>query len=274
MSLVHNLRLIVAQLQKPDTNEGNLFYNKYKFKKFLSDHNIRTPKTYHFITDPDKVPNKFPDEFVLKPNNASSGTDVYVLKRINDHEYQEIDGRIHQDVFVQGKIKNILSIQRANGVIVEELIRNPEELKVLLGESKGIIDLRFYVLFNNILYGKLRIPNSKSKGYANTGRKATAMFVDENGIIGKRNIFRNTTTNHPDIKRSFNKMKVPLWDEFSRTALNVTKLFNLKFHSVDVTIDDQGKGCVCESECIPYLGYYTDPGCLDLMNRIIKYRDS
>ena len=48
---VRMLRKKVAQIQRPFTREGRIFYNKYRFKMKLESHGIPVPKTYAFLKD-------------------------------------------------------------------------------------------------------------------------------------------------------------------------------------------------------------------------------
>lgn len=274
MADVHQLRKKVHDVQKPYTKEGNIFYDKILFKNFISSKGVRTPKTYLHITndniqDIEKIHQY--DEFVLKPNRGACGIDIYTLTKLNPDLYQEISGRQHAWHFIDGKTRQINTIQFSGGVIIEEAIHNPKVFDQFLNGIPGICDMRFYMLNDNILFGKLRVPTIASEGYANTGRKAMAFFVDTKGIITEQGIFNNTSVNHPDLNRSFEGTKVPYWDQFTSTAIQVAKLFKLAFHSVDLTIDVTGEGTVIESEKIPLLNHFTSHGCDVMIKHLDEY---
>jgi len=228
--------------------------------------NIRVPKTYLFLT---KIEEFKIDElkdipcFVVKPNMASCGFDVYNFIKINQESYMEISGRRHDWIFIKEKIKKITTMYNSGGCLIEETIKNPKEFDIFT-MGFGIIDLRLYMLNDEILYGKLRVPNHESEGYANTGRKADALFVNKDGIIVPDDIFNNTTTICS--KRDFKGVKVPFWKELSETSIYTAKLFKLKFHSIDISMNENYEPCIMESEKIPYLGHYTDKGCIELIN--------
>jgi len=268
MSTVRELRELVYEIQKPDRMEGRIFYDKIQFKNFLNKHNIRTPTTFIHILEESQIEQIHPlSRFIMKPNRGSQGIDVYNLE-FKDGLYHEISGRTHTWEFIQGKARNILRMRFSGGVVIEEVIENPENFKVF-NKGKGIIDFRIYMLDDKILFGKFRVPTLRSEGYANTGRKATAMFVDNKGIIREDDIFNNTSAVHPDTKINYNGQILPYWKEFESTAVRIAELFKLKFHSVDLTIDSNGKACCIESEMIPLLSHFTSKGC-DVMIKNIK----
>jgi len=262
---VHNLRNLIHLIQLPDAKESEIFYDKFRFKLLLRDQDILVPNTYDYITEIDDFTHlKYLEEFVIKPNQSSSGINVYLLKKIAPDTYKEIDGRIHDWTFVDGKIKNILGISVCGGVIIEETIHNPPEFDIF-NSTKGVIDLRLYMLDDKILMGKFRIPTKKSLGYANTSRKATAMYVNSKGIITEEGMFNNTTTTHPNSDKDFEGRSLPYWEKFAETGVKVARAFDLRFHSVDLTINKKGEACCIESEAIPYLSFFTPKACEYLM---------
>lgn len=276
MSTVKDLRKAVWALQKGHRKEGKLFYNKYRFKKFIDAQGVRTPYTYRFFTRKRQIPTfdfeGLPERFVIKPNMASRGMQVYNLRRLPDGRLQEIDGRIHPADFAPGKVGYILSHKGAGGCIVEEAITNPAAFDGLLKGQEGIVDVRLYMLNDVPLYAKARIPTKESFGYSNTGRKAAALFVNADGFIVPDDVFKNTGTRHPDYNIDYKGTPLPCWKEFVRVAVQVAKLFTLPFHSVDMTIAADGKGCVIESEMIPLLSHFTDKGAEELIKKIKEAR--
>lgn len=278
MSTVGQLRKAVWRLQKGHKREGILFYNKYRFKNFISERGVKTPVTYEFFRRRAQVRDydftTLPQAFVIKPNKASRGAEVYNFRRLPDGRFKEIDGRIHPPDFVAGKIGFILLNRGAGGALVEEAITNPPPFEQFLKGQQGIVDVRFYMLYDEPLFAKARIPTKQSEGYSNTGRKAAALFVNSDGFIVPDDIFKNTGTRHPDFPIDYKGTPLPKWKEFIRVAVKVAQMFDLPFHSVDMTIAANGEGCVIESEMIPLLSHFTSKGCDVVLEKIKNARVS
>ena len=266
---IRQLRILVNKVQAPHRKEANLFYNKFKFKNFLSKHGIRVPETYFYFTDPDEnlEPVRELESFCVKPCSASSGTDVYILRKEGPGTYREIDGRIHPWSFVEGKCRQIMSIKRSGGVLIEEVIESSPEAAIFVPTGvTGLPDYRCFTLDNKLLYAKLRLPCAKSEGYSNTHRGATALFISSEGIITKDNVFTNTTTIYG--KTDLNGVRIPYWDRLKEEVERIASLFKLRFHSVDVVLDKSMRIVCIESEAIPFLGFLHDGAAMDLVKAI------
>lgn len=273
MSAIHELRLLVDEIQAPHRREANLFYNKYRFKQFLHEHGVRVPETYFYFTDPEAnlEPMRELESFVLKPNSASSGADVYCLTKIAPGQYREIDGRVHPWEFVQGKCRQIMSIKRSGGVLIEEVIESSPEASNFVSKGiTGLLDYRCFTLDNRILYSKLRLPRARSENYSNVHRGATPLFVSKDGYIVKDNVFRNTTTVYEGI--DLDGVRVPYWDKLRDEVVRIASIFKLPFHSIDICPIKSDEYVVIESEAIPYLGFLYEDSALDLASKIREVR--
>jgi len=269
---VHLLRVAVNELQREFQKEGDIFYDKIKFKEKLAKSRMKVPMTYAYMTHIDQFESfwkgqKSIEEFVFKPNHLSQGKYVHVIHKENE-QYVEIDGSIRSKKYFRQISEKILAEKHARkGIIMEEVIHSHPDLTKLQGND-GLVDMRLYFLYDVLLFGKLRFPCKLSNFYGNTGRHATAVFVGDDGIIKNTSLMDNTTTSHPDTNINMDGMKVPFWDEFHQTGLIVAKLFKIPFHSVDMTVDRDGNGVVCEAEKIPFLAHFTKRGCVELINII------
>lgn len=248
----------------------------------MNSFGIRTPITYAYLyknsTDEKIYEIQQLNEFIMKPNFAAQGLDVYCVEKIqtkNGIKYREIDGRIHDWSFIIGKIKYMIKIHKF--VLVEERIHNPSYFHPFLNGIDGIVDIRLYIVDDEIMFGKVRVPIRKSEGYANTGRKATAMFIGPDGIIQEDHIFDNTSPIHPETGLDFIGRRIPMWDSLHRTADIIAKNIAIPFHSIDITLGltadkTQGNPVIIESEKIPLLSHFTPTGCEVMINRIEQYK--
>lgn len=287
---VHLLRLKVNELQRPYSDESDIFYDKMAFKENLVKSRLRTPGTYAFIREVKdfdsfwkrQLDNEDIEEFVIKPNHLSQGRHVYVLKKNYDeyldpkrpddgyiprYTYTEIDGTKRNKKYFREVAKSILHGHRIGGLMMEEVIHSHPDYTKWQG-NPGIADLRAYVLYDSFLYGKLRLPTKKSSYYGNTGRNAFACFVNSDGVIDETDLMDNVGIVHPDTKINLKGEKLPFWDKMYSMIISVAKLFRIPFHSVDLTIEENGMACCIESERIPYLSHFTKRGALELKQKM------
>ena len=275
---VHILRMKINELQQ-GFRDGEVFYDKMGFKEIMLKARIHAPKTYSYIKNSNDFPHfwdsiKDVTEFVYKPNHLSQGRHIHVIKVING-EYIEMDGTIRTKEFFEKLSIEILSGHHIyKGLILEERIRSHPQLQEWYG-NEGIADLRAYVLGDRYLFGKLRLPSKLSHGFANTARSATACYVDENGIIQDGSPFMdNVSAIHPDTKKNLTGIQIPHWNKFFGTIVQVSKLFKIPFHSVDLTVNQDGIPTVIESEKIPYLTHFTKRGAIELTEKVDNFMRS
>jgi len=275
---VRILRSAVADLQRGHSKEGEVFYNKMRFKERLAKARIRIPETYGYLRRYKEEDYKTfwagiegKDSFVYKPNHLSQGRHIYSIQ-IVDGQMLEPDGAIRTADFFEKTTKKILNGRHVHrGVYMEERLYCHESLREWY-DSDGIADLRVYMLCDVPLYGKLRLPTKKSHGYGNTGRNATAYYVDfETMEIGETRFMSNISRTHPDTGVNLIGESMPFCQEFINASVRVAKLFKLPFHSVDMTVNEKGEVVVIEGEKIPLLRHFTKSGVIDLLQKMEDY---
>ena len=279
---VHQLRAKIGELNnnsKRLMEEGQLFYDKEGFKGILRRHRIKTPETYMYVSDPEdahkaisRIKELKLSEFVIKPNNQSQGRNITVYSRKGNH-FVTPSGDVWYYEDIEYNIKHILNTTPAmnKGVILEERIHTHPDLNKWNPIKEGIVDMRLYVIYHMVDFAKMRVPSKGSKGLANTGQGAIAFHVSEDGMILNSNYMVNTVTKHPDTNQNLEGEAVPFWDKMTLMAVQISKLFHLKFHSVDLTVGLDGE-CICgESERIPWLGSLSTAGCNHIMTLFKKY---
>jgi len=284
--LFHNIRRVDRCFE----GESKIFYDKLGFKKMMNENNILTPKTYA-IVDRKKRLEKFWDEvkeldtFVLKPDRMSEGRGIRVLEKTDNPEiWREMNGdnisvdTIHKEII--GHLNRMTNNRRVRGdrnkVFAEERIFVHKSLKDF-SIYNGIVDFRVYVMIDQkfkkkeVLYAKMRCPNKESGGMGNTAKGATALFIDVDGVVKDSDIFNNVTTKYK--KTNYSGVKMPMWDKVKERAEEVGALFKSPFHSVDMTVNEDGEVVVIESEKIPLLRYFMDAEAERITNRIINFAE-
>lgn len=280
---VHQLRQKVNEINNVSParmDDKKIFYNKEQFKGRLRRNGIKTPETYLFIEraeDAPKVIERIKElglqEFVIKPNHLSQGRGIVVLKKRSKRGYEEPDGTLWYLTDIEDKVASLLDTTPSvnKGLLLEERIHTHPDLNRWNPYPETIIDIRTYCLWSVVQFGKMRIPSKASRGLANTGRQGIAMHISDEGVVGDVGFMTNTVDKHPEMGINLKGEKVPFWDKIELTAIRVSKCFHLKFHSADLTIDENGDCVVCEGEAIPWLGSMTAGCCHFFLNQIKKY---
>lgn len=271
----------IDTIQHPFKSEHRLFFNKIAFKTRLQSYGVRTPLTFSYITD-DRLFDKLwaaqvpLSNFVLKPNHLGNGKGVYVITK-KDGQYLEIDGTPIPDPYNYFKqiSKTILlhSNHKYKGLILEEKIDTHPKIKAIYGMDRGIADIRLFMMFDKYAFGRFRTPTKDSRYYANFGRGGAVFYIDENGRIADgRSIFRNHSVEHPDTHKNLVGAKVPFWKEIIEEAVKASKLFKIPYHTIDLTVNTDGKPVIIEGESMPGLKDLTPYGTKYMLDTIDKHR--
>lgn len=270
------LRERINHLQRGFYDEGKIFYSKIKFKETLIKHRLKVPETYSYIRsmndwDSFWAAQEGLEEFVFKPNHLSQGRNIFVLKKDKEGNLVEPDGVIRTPDYLQKIAGRMLNGNHAmRGLLMEEVIHSHRSF-VEFYENDGIADMRMYMLYDVPIFGKLRLPTKASNYYGNTGRNAAAYFVSSTGEIEETDLFNNCSKYHPDTKKMIVERECPYWKQMSDMGVAVAKIFNVPFHSVDMTVNQDGEVVVIEAEKIPLLSHFTKKGSLYVMDLIKEY---
>ena len=274
---VHQLRTKISEIQRPNQKEGEIFYDKIAFKREIDGLRLPVPKTYSSIQNLKDFQllwdgQKDLTEFVFKPNHLSQGLHIHSVKKTGPDQYTELNGTTHDTKYFRLLTQKILERPHVHkAVLLEEMIHSHPDFKKWYVYD-GIMDMRIYCLYDTILCGKMRLPTKSSQGYGNTGRNGCAVFINPStGIIEDPGWMDNIVTKHPDLGITLVGEKVPFWKEMCQTATVVAKHFKLPFHSVDMTVNENGVPIIIEGEKIPLLSHFTKKGSVEVMDLIKKY---
>lgn len=279
---VRKLRATINKIQGAYPKEGELFYDKIGFKTKLTKSKVRVPKTYSYMNTYNKDTfnedfDKFWDvtnslnEFIFKPNHLSQGRHVYSIHKINDKLYEPDDKEITKEQLKKVTAGILKGKHVYKGFMIEELINSHPSLKELHGQN-GIADMRIYMLYDVPIFGKLRLPTKLSHGYGNTGRNAVAVYCNFSTMkFEESNTMNNIVRIHPDTGTNLIGKPIPFGTEMVNVATVVSKLFDIPFHSVDMTVNEKGEVIVIEGEKIPLLSHFTPAGVTKIMELINLY---
>jgi len=254
----------MKRIQKVDqhfSKQSDIFYDKIKFSKELKSHGIRVPEVYAVMNHEGQwdafweAASKY-DTLVVKPNRLSRGRSVHIIEKTdNPNIWVQADGSKVARDFIRAEALGIVNHRKTWCFFAEERIFCNDWFNTYK-YGKGIVDFRIYMLDDNVLYAKMRCPSKQSGGLANTSKHGIAMFV-KNGVITSTDKFKNCTVVHPDIKIDRTGTKIPFWKDIEATAVKVAKIFSSPFHSVDLTVNEDGEVVVIEAEKIPTLGHFS-----------------
>ncbi len=254
-----------------------LLDDKVAAKRVFAQLGARVPRTLAFVEEGGDVDafishvGNF-DEFVLKPNHLAMGTGVLILRRVGGDRFVDPAGVKYGMLQLTSHVEYLLDKPTKGaarvGVLLEERIRPEPGLNASNPFADTIVDLRLYLVYQTIPFGKLRVPTVKSRGLGNTSQGAVGFHVDDDGVIGVTTHMHRCAERHPDTGTRMVGERMPRWDEIREIAARISMHFEVPFHSVDLTIDDRGRPCVIECTRLPELCTFTWSGAQYLVEYI------
>jgi len=240
------------------------FDDKQGVKKTLEAYGIRTPKTHGFLREVSGFAEFWKcqeqlKEFVFKPNALSAGMHVHVVKKRRG-EYLELDGATHDSSYYEDEAFEILmnNPRTTPGVMMEETIHTHKKITDLYGVRTGIADIRLFVVNDLVRLGWMRTP-CKASGYmSNWCKGAVTYFISTDGkIIDGTELMTDYRSKHPDTDKNPTGKSLPFWKQIMRTAEKVALAFTEPFHTIDLTVNEDGDVVVIEGEEHPDLKMMT-----------------
>jgi len=255
-------------LKRKYPDEFRLFNNKIRWKAYLSANGIKVPDTYMFITKPGDFGflwgcRRDMPTFVIKPNHLAQGKGVMVLE-MRDGHYYEMTGEEFTVDRIQESVTKSLSTKTEKtscGVLMEERIYSHAEFMNIFKIDRGLIDIRFYMGWDRMILGMVRVPTVKSRHYANWAQGGAVFHFNHRGTFyNAQDIQHISSVVHPETGMNVEGKKIPFWNKLHGTAVKVAGLFKLPYHTVDMTVDRAGNVVVVEGESCPDLAVFTDKG--------------
>jgi len=233
-------------------------YNKASGKK-IANHKLLTksalrkeklpiPKLYRVFRKFEEIDKfdfvkKLPESFVIKPDNSLGGEGIIVIEKRGKFagEWITTTGETKNVGDFKLLIRDILegrfSMENKPDIaFVEERIRiHPVFSRVCWGGTPDIGVL----VFNRIpVMAYLRLPTEESGGRANMFQGALACGVDiATGITTHAVKWTHSITFFPGTRRKLTGIKIPVWDEVLRLAINCQIVIpNLGFVRADIVL--------------------------------------
>ncbi len=253
---MRRLRGRIMNINKRTRRKGDCIQNKYRFRKKVETV-VNVPKMYYYGRDLKQLRNIIPtlDKFVLKPNHLSRGIGIRVLTR-NGSSYVDLNEDILTLDDILDECEAIVKLRRygtAQNIILEEAIVSHKKYNCI-----GMADIRMIFYFNNFLMCIARIPSEESGGYGNIIRGAGWGVVLQNGKYVDSKLFQPTTVKSGNL---------PFFNKLVRAGKKVSRTYGLAFQAIDMTVNEEGKVFVIESESMPQIEYYLTPRGIRWMNR-------
>lgn len=248
-----------------NTGAAKSFANsKYATKVLLENKGIPTAKVYGIFGTNEDV-NDFDwrslnGNFVIKPTNGHAGKGVVVIrKQLADLEHwtdaagkswslEEI--KLHCSDILDGQYSTHGS---SHNVIVEE--RVPIHPTFARYAYRGTPDVRI-IVFNQVpVMAMLRLPTAQSEGRANLHQGALGVGIDiASGITTHAITGKGTPLQVlPGTKRKLNGIRIPMWKQCLRTAVDATNAAGLAFCGVDIFMHEEKGPLVVELNASPGL---------------------
>jgi alpha-L-glutamate ligase-like protein len=237
--------------------------SKILTKRALRKNNIPAPKLYAKFREPNDIFdfnwNKLPDSFALKPSKGLGGEGIIVVKKktkdgkgwitVKRDKVSIDDLKLHCLDILEGAY----SIDNSPDVaFIEEYIGRHKSLRKYA--YRGTPDIRV-IVFNKVpVMAMLRLPTKESGGRANLFQGAIAVGVDiATGITQYAYWHGEYIEFKPDTKRKLLGVKVPMWDEILKVAVECQIASELGYLGVDIVLHPEKGPMVLEINSQPGL---------------------
>jgi alpha-L-glutamate ligase-like protein len=247
-------------------NPGHLRHSaaKVETKRRLLGLGIPAPMAYAIAeseSDLDSVRQTIEnhDRFVIKPDSASGGEGILVVRGRDGDRYRVRDGTMtadeltrHARRIVQGQYSGL----RADGkVIVEALIEQHPFFERRC--SGGVADIRVIVFKGYPIMAMVRLPTVESGDQANLHKGAVGVglsIANGTSLGAYQQSHHRWLTSHPDTGADLTSFTVPAWDEVLDVAVRSAAASGLGYAGVDIALDTDGVPQVFEINASPGLG--------------------
>ncbi|WP_424003259.1 sugar-transfer associated ATP-grasp domain-containing protein [Haloarcula salina] len=199
------------------------------------------------------------DQFVLKPDSASGGEGIVVVRDRDGDAYRTGKGDRtanellrHARRIIQGQYSGL----RGDGtVIVEERIEQHPFFEAR--SSGGVADIRVLVFKGYPLMSMVRLPTAESGDQANLHKGAVGVglsIADGTPLGAYQQTHHRWLTTHPDTGTDLTTFQIPVWDDVLDVAVRAAGASGLGYAGVDIAIDSDGVPQVFEVNASPGLG--------------------
>lgn len=260
------LRNTILSLNRKSRRLHDVIQNKYVFKEKVKNI-VNVPETYFIEYSPnikEKLLSVPVDTFVLKPNHLSRGIGIRTLTKVGD-EYRDINGDVLRmdDILAEAKAcyeQQRLNIQMIKGIMAEQKITSHPDMRWY--SQDGIADIRMIYVRKKFVMGLARFPTQESGSYGNIARGAKWGIFNSLGRIEHDTRFKS--------KQIENNKKIPFFVEMRDASQKVINDYGYIVQAVDMTVDEDGKVYVIESERTPQFELYLTKEGIEWMWGIVE----
>ncbi|MBV0900727.1 sugar-transfer associated ATP-grasp domain-containing protein [Haloarcula salina] len=199
------------------------------------------------------------DQFVLKPDGASGGEGIVVVRGRDGETYRTGKGARtatellrHARRILQGQYSGLGGDGK---VIVEERIEQHPFFEAR--SSGGVADIRVLVFEGYPLMSMVRLPTAESGDQANLHKGAVGVglsIADGTSLGAYQQSHHRWLTTHPDTGTDLTTFQVPNWTDVLDVAVRAAGASGLGYAGVDIAVDSDGVPQVFEVNASPGLG--------------------
>ncbi|MCD8482711.1 MAG: alpha-L-glutamate ligase-like protein [Verrucomicrobia bacterium] len=236
--------------------------DKLKTKKLALKSGLKVPPLYHVITAQHQIPKIHAalahyDEFVMKPARGSGGNGILVICGRKDDHYVKVNDTTLSPQQLENYLSNVLSGLHSLGgqpdqIIVEHRIQTHPIFEDY--SFRGVPDIRVLVFLGYPVMAMLRLSTSSSNGKANLHQGAIGLGLNLATGVPINAVQRGTLiTKHPDTGHTFEKIRLPDWDNLLKLASGAYEVTGLGYLGVDMVLDKDEGPLILEMNARPGL---------------------
>lgn len=252
-----------------NTREGKrIARSKLMSGRILKAAGIPTPKMFAKFRKPNDIFkfdwNTLPSAFALKPSKGLGGEGIIVVKKKSKNIAPNGDSMwiTTQKVKITPEDLKLHILDILEGAYSIGNIPDVAFIQEYVGRHKafrkfayrGTPDIRI-IIFNKVpVMAMLRLPTKESGGRANLHQGAVGVGIDiATGITTRAVHYGTLVTVKPGTERKLNGIRIPMWEEILRIAVECQRVSGLGYLGVDIVLHPEKGPMVLELNSQPGL---------------------
>jgi len=219
--------------------------DKIKTKDLLEAQGIPTPPIYfkfqyfHELGHLEEI--RRLSQFVVKPARGSAGRGILVITGWESGKWITASGRRVTKEDLEYHIANILGgLYSLDGkkdcAFLEYFVHCQLQLKQMA--FQGVPDIRIILFLGVPVMAMLRLPTRLSGGRANLHQGAVGVGIHFKTGETSGGVLRNRYIDtHPDLGKSLQGIKIPIWNQLLEIAVKAYPIFGLGYFGIDFVVD-------------------------------------
>lgn len=236
---------------------------KQKAKEVLQAAGVPVTPTIQLLRDRLDIErfdlSELPDSWAVKPNMGAQGDGVLLAaKRTGPESWESAGGKSiarddlleHLHLIAGGEFSS--SSTQQDCALIEPLLKPHPLLKKL--SSGGLPDIRVICWQHEPIMAMVRLPSEDSDGRANLHQGAVGVAISiETGRTTRAEINQEQITTHPDTGVELCDVEIPYWQEILEMSVKASKVLELGYVGLDITIDEEKGPILIEGNAHPGL---------------------